>query len=34
VGTLKYFGMAIRNEDWKMKKLRGNYFGEMHTAAS
>jgi hypothetical protein len=33
-GYFKYFGMAISNEDWRMKKLRGNEFAEMQTAAS
>jgi hypothetical protein len=28
VGNLKYFGMAIRNEDWRMKELRGNKLGK------
>jgi len=28
---LKYFGVALGNEDWRMKKLRGNEIGEMQT---
>jgi hypothetical protein len=31
---LKCIGMAINSEDLKTKKLIGNEFGEMHTAAS
>jgi len=31
---LKYYGMALSNLDWRVKKLRGNEFGELHTAAS
>jgi hypothetical protein len=34
VGILKYYGMALSNQDWKVKKLRGNEFGEMQSAAS
>jgi hypothetical protein len=26
------FRAALSNKDWRMKKLRGNEFGEMHTA--
>jgi hypothetical protein len=31
---MKYFRAALSNKDRRMKKLRGNEFGEMHTAAS
>jgi hypothetical protein len=34
VGNLIYFGVALDNKAWRMKKLRGNEFGEMHNAAS
>jgi hypothetical protein len=34
VGNLKYFGMALSNKDWRVKTLRGNEFGEIHTSAS
>jgi hypothetical protein len=29
-----YFGVTLGSEDWRMTKLRGNEFGEIHTAAS
>jgi hypothetical protein len=32
--NLKYFGLAFRNKDWRVKKLRGNECGSIHTAAS
>jgi hypothetical protein len=28
VGNLNYFGMAMTNEDWKMKKMRRNKLGK------
>jgi hypothetical protein len=31
---MKYFRVALSNKNWRMKKLRGNEFGEMHTAVS
>jgi hypothetical protein len=31
---LKYFGLALSNEDRRVKKLRGNEFGSMHAAAA
>jgi hypothetical protein len=34
VGNWKYYGVALSNKDWRVKKLRGNEFGEIHTAAS
>jgi hypothetical protein len=30
----KCYGVALSNEDLRAKKLRGNEFGEVHTAAS
>jgi hypothetical protein len=34
VGNFKYFGVELSNKDRRVKKLRGNEFGEIHTAAS
>jgi hypothetical protein len=34
VGNWKYCGVAISNGVWRVKTLRGNEFGEIHTAAS
>jgi len=34
VGCWKYYGLALRNKDLRAKKLRGNEFGEIHSAAS
>jgi hypothetical protein len=34
VGNLKYFAVALSNKDWRVKKLKGNDCGAMHTAAS
>jgi hypothetical protein len=34
MGNWNCFGVALRNKDLRVKKLRGNKFGEMHTAAS
>jgi hypothetical protein len=31
---MNYFRAALSNKDRRMKKLRGNEFGEMHIAAS
>jgi len=31
---LNCFGVALSNKDWRVKKLRGNEFGAMRTAAS
>jgi hypothetical protein len=31
---LNYFGVALSNKDWRVKELRGNEFGAMHTAAA
>jgi hypothetical protein len=33
-GTWKFCGVAISNEDWRVRTLRGNEFGEIHTADS
>jgi hypothetical protein len=30
----QYFGVALSNKDWRMKKLRENECGAMHTGAS
>jgi hypothetical protein len=34
VGGWKHFGVGLRNRNCRVKKLRGNEFGEMLTAAS
>jgi hypothetical protein len=34
VGNLKYFGVALSNEECGKKTLRGNEFGEIHIADS
>jgi hypothetical protein len=34
VGYWKYFGVALNNKDLRAEKLRGNEFGEIHSAAS
>jgi len=33
-GELEVYGVTLSTEDWRMKNLRGNEFGEMHTEAS
>jgi hypothetical protein len=33
VRILKYYGTALSNLDWMLKKLRENEFGELGTAA-
>jgi hypothetical protein len=30
----RYYGVALSNNDWRVKKLRGNEFGELPTAPS
>jgi hypothetical protein len=30
----KYIGLAFNNKDWRVNKLGGNEFGEIHIAAS
>jgi hypothetical protein len=32
VENWKYFGLALSSNDWRVKKLRGNEFGEIHSA--
>jgi len=32
-GNWKCIGVGFSNKDWRVKKLRGNEFVEMHTAA-
>jgi hypothetical protein len=34
MGNFKYRGVALSSKDWRMKKLRGNDFGELYTADS
>jgi len=34
MGNLKYFGVALSNKDWRVKKLRGNECGTTHAVAS
>jgi hypothetical protein len=34
VGNWKCIGLALSNKDWRVKKLRGNEFGEINTAGS
>jgi hypothetical protein len=34
VGNWKYIGLAFSNKDWRVKTLRINEFGEIHTAGS
>jgi hypothetical protein len=34
MGYWKYYRVALSNKDLKAKKLRGNEFGEIQTAAS
>jgi hypothetical protein len=29
-----YYGVEISNKDWRVKTLRGNEFGEIHSEAS
>jgi len=33
VGYWKYYGLALSDKDLREKKLKGNEFGEIHTAA-
>jgi hypothetical protein len=34
VGNWKYYGVTISSENWKVKTLSGNEFGENHTTPS